>query len=48
MNQMPAVRGVRDQFNHPQQLPASTAIEIRRLAREEFLLEVEAIAVLGR
>jgi enamine deaminase RidA (YjgF/YER057c/UK114 family) len=47
MAQMPVVREVRDQFIHPEQLPASTAVEIRRLAREEFLLEVEAIAVLG-
>lgn len=47
MTQMPVVREVRDQFIHPEQLPASTAVEIRRLAREEFLLEVEAIAVLG-
>lgn len=46
MTQMPVVREVRDQFIHPEQLPASTAVEIRRLAREEFLLEVEATAVL--
>lgn len=47
MTQLPVVREVRDQFIHPEQLPASTAVEIRRLAREEFLLEVEAIAALG-
>jgi enamine deaminase RidA (YjgF/YER057c/UK114 family) len=47
MTQMPVVREVRDQFIHPEQLPASTAVEIRRLAREEFLLEVEATAVLA-
>ena len=47
MTQMPAVREVRDQFINPEQLPASTAVEIRRLAREEFLIEVEAVAVLG-
>jgi enamine deaminase RidA (YjgF/YER057c/UK114 family) len=47
MTQMPVVREVRDQFIRPEQLPASTAVEIRRLAREEFLLEVEATAVLA-
>lgn len=46
MTQMPAVREVRDQFIQPERLPASTAVEIRRLAREELLIEVEAIAVL--
>jgi enamine deaminase RidA (YjgF/YER057c/UK114 family) len=47
MTQMPVVRDVRNQFIQPEQLPASTAVEVRRLAREEFLLEIEAIAVLG-
>lgn len=47
MSQMPVVREVRDQFIHPEQLPASTAVEVRRLAREEFLIEVEAVAVLA-
>jgi enamine deaminase RidA (YjgF/YER057c/UK114 family) len=47
MARMPAVREVRDQFIQPESLPASTAVEVRRLAREEFLIEVEAVAVLG-
>jgi enamine deaminase RidA (YjgF/YER057c/UK114 family) len=47
MAQMPAVREVRDQFVLAEQLPASTAVEVRSLAREEFLLEVEAVAVLN-
>lgn len=47
MSRLPAVREVRDQFVQPEQLPASTVVEVRRLAREDFLLEVEAIAVLG-
>jgi enamine deaminase RidA (YjgF/YER057c/UK114 family) len=46
MAQMPVVRAVRDQFVLTEQLPASTAVEVRQLARDEFLLEVEAIAVL--
>ncbi|HEU5349042.1 MAG TPA: RidA family protein [Ktedonobacterales bacterium] len=44
MSQMQTVREVRNQFIQPELLPASTAVEIRRLAREEFLLEIEAIA----
>jgi reactive intermediate/imine deaminase len=47
MTQLPAVREVRDQYVRQEQLPASTAVEVRRLAREEFLIEVEAVAVLG-
>lgn len=46
MAQLPVVREVRDQFIQPENLPASTAVEIRRLAREEYLLEIEAIAAL--
>jgi enamine deaminase RidA (YjgF/YER057c/UK114 family) len=47
MSQMQTVREARDQYIQPEYLPASTAVEVRRLAREEFLLEIEAIAVLG-
>lgn len=45
--QMPVVREVRDQYLQPEYLPASTAVEVRRLVREEFLIEVEAIVVFG-
>lgn len=38
-------REVRDQYVNTQQPPASTAVQVTRLAREEWLLEVEAIAV---
>ena len=48
MTQMQTVREVRDQYIQPEYLPASTAVEVRRLAREEFLLEIEAVAVLGK
>jgi reactive intermediate/imine deaminase len=45
IKQAPVFREVRDKYisaNHP---PVSTAVEVRRLVREEWLLEVEAIAV---
>jgi enamine deaminase RidA (YjgF/YER057c/UK114 family) len=46
-NQLPDVREVRDQYLNPQQPPASTAVEVRRLVRDELLLEVEAVAVIA-
>jgi reactive intermediate/imine deaminase len=42
---MPAIREVRDQYVNREHPPASSAVEVRRLVREEFLLEIEAIAV---
>jgi enamine deaminase RidA (YjgF/YER057c/UK114 family) len=45
--QLPVVREVRDQYLNPQQPPASTAVEVRRLARDDLLIEVEAVAVLA-
>lgn len=39
------VRGVRDEFVDTHHPPASTAVEVRRLVREEFLVEVDAVAV---
>jgi reactive intermediate/imine deaminase len=45
--QLPAVREVRDQYLNPQQPPASTAVEVRRLARDDLLIEVDAVAVLA-
>jgi enamine deaminase RidA (YjgF/YER057c/UK114 family) len=44
-SQIAAVRTVRDGFVNAAHPPASTAVEIRRLVREEFLLEVDAVAV---
>lgn len=38
------VRGIRDAFVNTEHPPASTAVEIRRLVREEFLIEVDAVA----
>ncbi len=39
------VREVRDRFVDLQHPPASTAVEVRRLVREDFLIEVDAVAV---
>ena len=47
ISQMQAVRDVRDRYLNPALLPASTAVEVRQLVRKEFLLEIEAVAVLA-
>ena len=45
--QLPVVREVRDQYLNTRQPPASTAVEVRRLARDDLLIEVEAVAVVA-
>jgi enamine deaminase RidA (YjgF/YER057c/UK114 family) len=45
-SQLPVVREVRDEYVNTRQPPASTAVEVRRLFREEFLIEVEAVAMI--
>jgi len=42
--QLPVVREVRDEFLNTRQPPASTAVEVRRLARDDLLIEVDAVA----
>ena len=47
-SQVQVVRDVRDTFIDTGLPPASTLVEVRRLVREEFLIEVDAVAnVLG-
>lgn len=41
-------RAVRDDYVNTANPPASTAVQVQRLFRPEFLLEVEAIAVVKR
>lgn len=48
MSHLAIMREVRDQFVDAQRPPASTAVEVSRLFREEFLIEVEAVAVVAQ
>jgi len=47
MANLPALREVRDAYVNTERPPASTAVQVSRLARAVFLLEVEAVAVLS-
>jgi reactive intermediate/imine deaminase len=47
ISQIAVVRAVRDQYINTQQPPASSAVEVRRLFRDDVLIEVEAIAVIS-
>ena len=42
--QVQVLREVRDRYVNTHNPPASTLVEVRRLAREEFLIEIEAVA----
>ena len=44
LSHLPAFRQVRDQFLDAEHPPASTLVQVSRLFRPEFLLEVEAMA----
>ena len=44
---LPVIREVRDQYINTRQPPASTAVEVRGLFREDALIEVEAVAVIA-
>lgn len=46
ISQIQIVREVRDHFVNVQQPPASSAVEVRRLFRDDLLIEIEAIAVM--
>jgi enamine deaminase RidA (YjgF/YER057c/UK114 family) len=43
----PIVREVRDRFVNTQNPPASTFVVVRRLVRPEWLIEIEAVAVVS-
>jgi enamine deaminase RidA (YjgF/YER057c/UK114 family) len=44
---LPVVRRVRDEHVDTERPPASTAVQVAALVRPEFLLEVEALAVVS-
>jgi enamine deaminase RidA (YjgF/YER057c/UK114 family) len=46
--QAPVLREVRDRFVNTAAPPASTLVEVRRLFRDDVLLEIEAVAVIPR
>jgi len=46
--QLPTFREVRDKYIDLKNPPISTAIQVSRLFRPEFLIEVEAVAVIPR
>ena len=46
ISQIQMVREVRDQFVNVQQPPASSAVEVRRLFRDDLLIEIDAVAVI--
>jgi enamine deaminase RidA (YjgF/YER057c/UK114 family) len=45
LSQLAAFREVRDQFLDPGHPPASTLVQVVRLFRPEFLIEIEALAI---
>jgi reactive intermediate/imine deaminase len=45
ISQIQVVRDIRDAYINTSHPPASTAVEVGRLFREHFLIEIEAIAV---
>ncbi|MEU1042025.1 RidA family protein [Streptomyces sp. NPDC005551] len=47
MSCMPAVRAARDAHIPADRLPAASAVQVAALVRPEFLMEIEAYAVIG-
>jgi reactive intermediate/imine deaminase len=45
ISQMAIVREVRDQYLNGPKPPASSAVEVSRLVNEDWLIEIEAVAV---
>lgn len=48
VGQIPVLREVRDRFVNTAAPPASTLVEVRRLFRDDVLLEIDAIAAVRR
>jgi len=47
VGQVAVIRTVRDKFVDTEHPPASSLVEVSRLVREEFLIEIEAVAIPG-
>jgi enamine deaminase RidA (YjgF/YER057c/UK114 family) len=45
ISKMQVVREIRDEYINTMNPPASSAVEVRRLIRDDLLIEIEAIAV---
>ncbi|WAH36620.1 RidA family protein [Alicyclobacillus dauci] len=45
ISKMQNVRDIRDEYINTMNPPASSAVEVRKLIRDELLIEIEAIAV---
>lgn len=46
ISQIAVVRSVRDQYINTVQPPASSAVEVRKLFRDDVLIEIEAVAAI--
>jgi enamine deaminase RidA (YjgF/YER057c/UK114 family) len=46
MTHLPIIREVRDRYVNTEYPPASTAVEVRKLALDDLLLEIEAVVSL--
>lgn len=44
ISQLPILREIRERYVNRHNPPASTLVEVRKLASEEFLIEIEAVA----
>lgn len=47
ISQLKALRAARDRYIDPKHPPASTLVEVRRLVRDDLLLEIDATAVVA-
>ncbi|MFC7303276.1 RidA family protein [Streptomyces monticola] len=48
MAHLPAVRAARDEFLDPQRLPAASAVQVSALVGPQFLMEIEALAIVAQ
>ena len=48
LSHLPNFREVRDKYVNVKSPPASTAVQVSRLAQPEFLVEIDAIAVISQ